>query len=114
MQKDSQSVLVSIACPNQEAAMKLGKKLVAEKLVACAQLFPIHSIYRWKGKVESDPEVMLQAKTMSKKLEALERLVLEIHEYEVPEIIATPILWGHQAYLDWMKEQTTLNDGGVS
>ena len=106
MNQDSQFTVISIACGNREAAIHLAKKLVENQLVACAQLFPIHSIYHWDGAVQSDEEVMLQAKTHTTKLEAIEKLVLQEHDYEVPEIIATPILWGHQKYLDWVKENT--------
>ncbi|MEM7657070.1 MAG: divalent-cation tolerance protein CutA [Bacteroidota bacterium] len=99
-------IILSIACADQESAKAIGAKLVEAKLVACAQVFPIHSIFRWEGKVQSEAEVMLQAKTLEKHVTAIEKLVVEQHSYEVPEIIATPIVWGHQSYLDWMKAET--------
>jgi periplasmic divalent cation tolerance protein len=78
--------------------------LVEHRLVACAQLLPIQSIYRWKGKVEQENEVLLQAKTIATKLPEIEAFVLERHTYEVPEIVATEVVWGHTKYLEWVKE----------
>lgn len=104
MQDPSTAIVVSIACPNKLMAMNIGRTLVTEKLVACAQLFPIHSIFQWDGAIQSEEEVVLQAKTFSGQLPKIEGLVVKMHEYEVPEIIATPIAWAHQPYLDWMEE----------
>ena len=109
MDMDHSAVVVSISCGNNTQAVSLSKKLVEANLVACAQLFPIQSIYHWDGAVQNDQEVMIQAKTLASKLEALEELVVEEHDYDVPEIIATPIIWGHSAYLDWIEANTKEN-----
>jgi periplasmic divalent cation tolerance protein len=103
---DRPAVIVSIACPSTAVARQLGRELVAARLVACAQVFPIHSIYRWQGQVEAEDEHLLQAKTTADCLPGLEKLVIEQHPYEVPEILATPVQWGHGPYLDWVREQT--------
>lgn len=99
-------VVLTISCPDREVAARLGRELVAERLIACAQLFPIHSIYRWEGRVQAEDEYLLQAKTTEARLEDIERFVLGNHPYEVPEIIAVPVLGGHGPYLDWVQGQT--------
>ena len=106
MKKENSPLIVSIACPNEDSANRIAKALVEHKLIACAQLFPIQSIYRWEGTVQLASEVLLQAKTMSDQLPEVEALVTQLHEYEVPELIATSIEWGLAAYLDWMWEVT--------
>lgn len=103
---DRTPLIVSIACPGTKVARQLGRELVAARLVACAQVFPIHSIYRWQGQVEAEDEHLLQAKTTADCLPELERFVTENHPYDVPEIVATPVQWGHGPYLDWVREQT--------
>lgn len=95
-------VVLNIAFDSLEEAQKIAGVLVAKRLVACAQLFPIQSIYRWDGKVNNDKEVFMQAKTIKENLAVIESLVKEMHAYDVPEMIATPIVWGHQSYMDWL------------
>jgi periplasmic divalent cation tolerance protein len=66
---------------------------------------PIHSTYRWQGKTETSEEWICIAKTSGNQLAAIQDLLAEIHQYEVPELIATPIVAGSQAYLKWLSEQ---------
>ena len=103
---DAPAVVVTISCPDREVAARLGRELVAASLVACAQLFPIHSIYRWEGQVQAEDEYLLQAKTTEDRLEDIERFVLPRHPYDVPEILALPVQGGHGPYLDWVRAQT--------
>jgi periplasmic divalent cation tolerance protein len=103
---DSPVLVVTISCPDRDTATRLGRELVAERLVACAQLLPIHSIYRWEGAVQTEDEYLLQAKTTEARLADIESYVAEHHPYEVPELIAMPISWGHGPYLEWVREQT--------
>ncbi|MEM1324574.1 MAG: divalent-cation tolerance protein CutA [Bacteroidota bacterium] len=97
-------VLLTITFPNEAAAKTMAQQLVERRLVACAQLLPIQSIYRWEGAVQQENEVMLQAKTLSSKLTDIEAFVSENHGYDVPEMVATEVVWGHQPYLDWVSD----------
>ena len=81
--------------------------LVTERLAACVNVLPeMDSLYRWKGRVESDRERQLIIKTTAGRVSALQARVRELHEYEVPEFIVVPIVGGSQAYLNWIREST--------
>lgn len=110
MNEKVKPVVVSITFGDQASAVKLGKEMVEMKLVACAQLFPILSIYNWKDEVQSDNEFFMQAKTVASKIEQIEQFIVEHHTYDVPEIIVTPIIWGHAPYLEWVVGET--GEGG--
>ena len=98
-------IVVFITVPNLEVGEKIGNTLVEEKLAACVNITSeIKSVYFWKGKIEEDKEYLLIIKTRKDKFESLERRVKEIHPYEVPEIIAVPIVLGSKDYLDWIDE----------
>jgi len=97
-------VIVLVTVPNAETADKLGEALVGERLAACVNVVGgVRSIYRWKGAVEKDTELLCICKTTRAGLERLRARVVELHPYEVPEVIALPIEAGHAPYLDWIK-----------
>ena len=99
--------VVFVTAPPNEVAEKLAKALVGERLAACVNLVPgLRSIYRWKGEVCDEGETLLIIKTQAARLDALMRRVKELHPYEVPEIIALPVVEGHEPYLKWVKEET--------
>lgn len=95
---------VSIACADADEAGRIADLLVAQKLAACVQSAPIRSTYVWQGAVEMADEVMLTAKTLRDRLEALEAAVRLAHSYEVPEIIAARIDWTSAGYENWLRE----------
>ena len=99
-------ILVMITAPNDKEATMISQTLLDEKLIACANRFPVNSIYRWQGKVEDDSEVMLLCKSLEKNLDEIIARVKELHSYEVPEIIAIPIIGGSEDYLAWVDENT--------
>jgi len=102
----SEHIMVMVTAPKKEAP-GLARALVEERLVACVNLVPgLRSVYWWKGKIEDEPEVLCIMKTRSALFEALRNRVTALHSYEVPEIIALPILAGHEPYLDWIAENT--------
>jgi periplasmic divalent cation tolerance protein len=86
---------------------KLASVLVSERLVACVNVLPLmESVYRWKGEVESDHERQLIMKTTAARVPALKTRLRQLHDYEVPELIVTPIVDGSDAYLSWIREST--------
>ena len=102
------ALLVFTTLPSADKAAELAKALVEERLAACANLLPaIRSIYRWQGKLQDENEVLVLLKTRAEHLERLKLRILELHPYEVPEVIGIPVERGHQAYLDWIVRETT-------
>ncbi|HEX7030925.1 MAG TPA: divalent-cation tolerance protein CutA [Gammaproteobacteria bacterium] len=100
--------IVLVTCPDRDAAVKIGSALVEEKLAACANLVEgVTSIYRWKNEIHQDAEALLLVKTRAALFADVERRVLELHPYEVPEIIACDIAAGNLPYLNWIDESTT-------
>ena len=104
----SDFILVISTVPNEEEGKTIAEKIVAERLAACANLSPaVQSLYWWQGSISIDREYMLFIKTRNDLFPKLEQKIRELHSYEVPEIIGLPVCQGSQAYLDWIKEETT-------
>lgn len=103
--------IVYITAGSEDEAGRIASALVERRLAACVNIIPsIRSVYRWKGKIETEPEVMMVAKTRAEKFEALRKAVLEAHSYEVPEIIAVPITGGEPSYLKWICDSVGTED----
>ena len=101
------ALLVFTTLPTADKAAEIAKLLVDEKLVACANLLPaVRSIYRWQGKMHDENEVLVLLKTRAEQLERLKLRLLEIHPYELPEMLAVPVESGYQPYLDWLAGET--------
>lgn len=101
-------IVILITLPELDLAKSLARRLVEKKLVACAQIdSPITSIYTWNNKIEEDKEWRIVAKTKNVHFESVEKLILDIHPYDVPQIIAIPVTHGHLPYLDWIDESTS-------
>jgi periplasmic divalent cation tolerance protein len=97
-------LLCYCSCPDATSAQALAAALVGEHLAACVNRLPgIHSTYRWQGAVTTDSEELLLIKTTAARFEALKARVLELHPYELPELLAVPVEHGHTAYLDWVR-----------
>jgi periplasmic divalent cation tolerance protein len=95
--------LVLVTAPDLKTARALAKAALAAKLIACANLVPkIESHYWWRGKIETNAEVLLIFKTQKSKLPVLEKLVLEKHPYDTPEFLVLPMSAGSNKYLDWL------------
>jgi periplasmic divalent cation tolerance protein len=97
---------VFITAKDAAEARSICRMLVEEKLIACANYFPINSIYRWKGAVEESAEVAIIAKTRTALMERLIQRVKELHSYEVPCVVSWKIEEGNPDYLQWIKEST--------
>ncbi|XP_047322829.1 protein CutA, chloroplastic [Impatiens glandulifera] len=101
------SIVVYVTVPNKEAGKKLAESIVKEKLAACVNRVPgIESVYEWKGEIQTDNEELLIIKTRESLLDALTEHVKANHEYDVPEVIAMPIIGGSVQYLEWIKNST--------
>jgi periplasmic divalent cation tolerance protein len=104
-------ILVFTNLPDRAAAMSLAQKLVDERLAACVNVLAgCTSVYRWEGRNESASEVPVLIKTLAKHYAQLEQLIRAVHPYELPEIIAVPIISGLPAYLKWIAEETSASD----
>ena len=101
-------LIVLVMASSRKEASKIGQAVVRDKLAACANILsPVTSIFRWQGRVEKSREALLIIKTIERRYPALERLILSMHSYEVPEIIALEINNGLTQYTAWVKQETT-------
>ena len=102
------AILVLTMLPNADSAVELARTLVAEKLAACANILPAaRSIYRWQGKVEDANEVLVLIKTRHEHFDRVRARVLELHPYEVPEVLSIPVEQGYYPYLEWLARETS-------
>ena len=90
---------------SQDAAEALARSVVEHRIGACVQVFPVRSFYRWDGVTQDDQEWRIEVKTTATALDALLAHLREQHTYDVPEIIATPIIGGNPAYLSWVDQE---------
>ena len=103
----SEKIVVFSNCGSQDEARRVARALVDTRVCACVNIVPgIQSIYRWQGAIQEETEWMLIIKT---KRELFERLCTELrknHSYEIPEVIAIPVVEGNHDYLDWIDRET--------
>lgn len=97
--------VVLVTTASRAEAEAIATSLVQSQLAACVSLLPIHSIYTWQGKLHQEQEWQLLIKTDLTQFQALATKIRELHSYEVPEIIALPLVAGSQPYLQWISEQ---------
>jgi periplasmic divalent cation tolerance protein len=104
-------IVVFITAPSREVAHQIATGLLEKKLAACVNVVPaIQSIYSWQGAVCADDEVLLIVKSRAALFdEKLLPAVQDMHPYDVPEIIALPVVMGSQSYLDWVGDETEAN-----
>jgi len=106
MGNKSQYIQIFTTVTKRSDAERVAKFLLDKKLSACTQIIgPITSVYKWKGKFEKSKEWLCIVKTHQKHYTKIEKTIKEIHPYELPEIIATPIIKGSREYLGWMRKQ---------
>ena len=87
-------------------AEKISREVIKSRLAGCAQILgPITSIYRWKGELKEDREWFCIMKTRLSLYEELESVIQQNHSYEVPEILATPVISGSMAYVRWLDQE---------
>lgn len=103
----SEYLLVMTTVPDKETAERLATHLVEERLAACVtRLASCQSVYWWQGQIENSEEYILFIKTRAERYSELEQKLVANHPYDVPEVIAIPLVMGFVKYLDWLKEET--------
>ncbi|HEX7636018.1 MAG TPA: divalent-cation tolerance protein CutA [Noviherbaspirillum sp.] len=102
-----QALLVLTNVPDEAVARTIAHLLIEQRLAACVNMLPaVQSIYRWQGKLEQASEVALLVKTTQTRYTELEAAIKSVHPYQVPEIIAVPVVAGLPAYLGWIAAET--------
>jgi periplasmic divalent cation tolerance protein len=100
-------LIVLTNCPDTEDADRLARTLVEQKLAACVNRLPaVNSVYRWQGAVERAIDVPLLIKSTRERLPEIQEVIRALHPYEVPEIVAIPVVAGLPAYLRWVVDET--------
>jgi periplasmic divalent cation tolerance protein len=102
----TEHIQVFTTTDTRESAEKIATELVNKRLAACTQVIgPLTSSYRWEGQLEKSEEWLCIIKTRMAKYGEVERFIKEIHGYDVPEILALPVVAGNQAYLEWLDRE---------
>lgn len=99
-------IMITTTFDNKDEANKIIEMLLRERLVSCCQLSNITSSYHWKGNIEHAEEYLLQMKSKKELFKEIEKVILNNHSYETPQLIAYDIVNGYKGYLDWIEEET--------
>jgi periplasmic divalent cation tolerance protein len=99
-------IMVLSACDSEEQAVQVARALVEQRLAACVNVVPgARSIYRWKGQIEDSSEWLLVIKSRRDLFDGVRAAIGKIHSYEVPELLALPVVDGSESYLSWMDRE---------
>ncbi|MFP4647580.1 MAG: divalent-cation tolerance protein CutA [Halorhodospira sp.] len=103
----SNHLAVFCTCPDEQTARRLAEAVVEAKLAACVNILPgVSSVFYWEGRAQSEQEHLLMIKTSELAYSRLESKLVELHPYELPEVIAVGIERGLAGFLDWIRDQT--------
>ena len=106
MNESTELVVLFITTDSPEEAHKIAEVLIKQRKAACVNIVPgVSSLFWWQDKIESASENLLIVKTKASLLNEIIRLVIENHSYEVPEVVALPIVGGNQDYLEWIDKE---------
>ena len=106
-------IVLFITTANAEEAQQIAGVLLNERKTACVNIVPmVDSLFWWQGKLDAAQESLLIVKSKASVLNEIVRLVRELHSYDVPEIIALPIIGGNQDYLEWIGKEVKQGAGG--
>ncbi len=101
------AIVVLVTVGSEQEAETIATALLEERLAACVNVTsPVRSLYRWEGRIADDREWQMVIKTQARLFEALAARVRALHSYDVPEIIALPVLAGATDYVDWIQNET--------
>lgn len=99
-------IVVFSTCDSEEQAAQIARALVEQRLAACVNIVPgTRSVYRWKGQIEDASEWLLIIKSRRELMDRLRAAVGTIHSYEVPELLAVPVVDGSEGYLEWLDRE---------
>ena len=102
--QDDDAIVCLVACPNDDVAEMLGRTLVVERLAACVNVIPgVRSIYRWRGSITDDVEVLCLVKTTRAFYERVRARIVALHPYDIPEVLTLDVGQGHAPYLEWLR-----------
>jgi periplasmic divalent cation tolerance protein len=102
--------LILCTCPDRGTSEKIAKRLVEGRMAACVNIMPgLTSIYTWQDRIETAEEHLLLIKSTKERYPAIEQAIRELHPYELPEIIALPIVQGLPDYLNWIDTCVSVN-----
>ena len=105
MMDSPQLLIAHTTCADATAAERLARGLVEAHLAACVSIgSEVRSLYPWQGRIETSQEVPVLIKTTPESLPALKEFFVEHHDYDVPELLVTPVIDGHPPYLQWARE----------
>lgn len=104
-------IQVDTTAATQDEAETIARALLEARLAACVQIVPCQSLYRWQGKVEEARELRCTVKTRLDLLPEVSALITSLHSYEVPEIVASTLVDGSAAYLDWLAAELRPEEG---
>ena len=101
------AIVILVTAGNEAEAERIARALVDERLVACVNVLPgVRSFYRWEGRIANDAELLLVIKARRERFEAVAARVRELHSYDVPEVLALPVVAGSARYLEWLASVT--------
>lgn len=104
--KEFAPVVILITASIDEEAEKIANKLLTQRKAACVNIIPkVRSLFWWKGELDSADEAVLIVKSKASLVDEIVSLVRELHSYEVPEVIALPLIGGNRDYLNWMSHE---------
>jgi len=99
-------IVVFTTCESEQQAQRLARRLVEQRLAACVNILPpARSVYRWKDQIEETAEFVLIVKSRRDVFSKLREAIGHLHSYEIPEVIALPVVDGSDAYLHWMDRE---------
>ena len=99
-----QAIVVVTTVGTEEQAYQIARELVARRQAACVNVLPgMRSVYRWKGKICKDGELLLVIKTLAEEFEGVSATIRELHSYELPEILSFPVSQGEANFLEWIR-----------
>ena len=106
MHHEQHPVVISTSCDSEQMALDIGRLVLQKRLAACVQILPpITSLYWWKGDIAQDNEFLVTMKSDGRLFDRISKEIRSIHPYEVPEIIATPVVAVDEDYGRWMQEE---------
>ena len=101
-------IVVISTVPDKDTGQKIARAILSKRLAACVTMMSAsQSLYWWQGKISQEQEHMLFIKSTDRLYPSLEKMILQLHPYEIPEVIALPAVRGFSQYLDWITEETS-------